>query len=66
MIEDREVKALTICYERPCTLDELSKIMGCTDTEAASLVDGLKEKGFLEEVEGKLKPTREGDYYISN
>ena len=64
--EDEKTKILTICFERPSSIAELSEITGSTEMDISPLVDELKEEKLLEEEDGKLKTTNEGDYRISS
>ena len=64
--EAEKTKILTICFERPSSISELSETTGNTEMDISPLVDELKEEKLLEEEDGKLKTTNEGDYRVSS
>ena len=66
VLEEKETKILRLCHEKPLGFDEIVAITKKNGSEVAEIIANLKEKGLIKESEGKIIPTRDGDFYISN
>ena len=66
VLEEKETIVLRLCSEKPLSFDEIISITKKDGSEVTEMITNLKEKGLIEENEGKLVPTQEGDFYMAN
>lgn len=59
-----EVEVLTICYEKPGTIEVLAEDIGKEIVEVEAVLKSLAEKKLVKEAEGTWSTTTDGDFYI--
>jgi predicted transcriptional regulator len=61
-----EVEVLTICYEKPGSIEDIASEMEIEVTEVEAILESLADKKLVKEAEGTWATTADGDFYIED